>query len=459
MLRRTFSLSRSGPRSCWPRRRPLRRPQAAPEGLHEPAGGERPGPDGGLHLGPEPRRVQAGGAGRGPGRKSVDVRARKGYDAPSDDGDAGHRRPGVDSALQEALDSPYEIGTIPLRMTHFVGDETTLGKAHVEVVTEVDLRGLDLEPREGRYLGGFEFLLVTAHRETGESFRYDQKVEMKLLPATRDRLRKTWFPVRREFDLQPGGYQAKIVVRDVRSGRVATVVHRFEVPEIAAFRVSTPSSPTAAGRGTRVIERRKTTPRRALTVVVLLSSSLLLSAQSLGQAAGRERERRETAVASASKVLTDKDLGRYVGLRLPEAASQLLSDQQPAARDWLPDGEAQRQDAYRRHAASAEFYLTRCEERVRAAEGELSRRQRSEPVRRRDAGAPGSGERGNGARPREEVSRPGRCRGAAGRGPAGGHALAPRDVLGASCRRIADVSPTRDFRRRRPLAFRGLELE
>ncbi len=108
--------------------------------------------------------------------------------------------------------------------------------------------------------------------------------------------------------------------------------------------------------------------RRALTVVVLLSSSLPLSAQSLGQAAGRERERRETAVASASKVLTDKDLGRYVGLRLPEAASQLLSDQQPAARDWLPDGEAQRQDAYRRHAASAEFYLTRCEERVRAAE-------------------------------------------------------------------------------------------
>ncbi|HEX9190422.1 MAG TPA: VWA domain-containing protein, partial [Vicinamibacteria bacterium] len=175
-----------------------------------------------------------------PGRKDAEIRARKGYHAPGDDGEAGRRRPGVDRAFQEALDSPYEIGDIPLRMTHFVGDETLLGKARVEVVTEVDLRGLDLEPREGRYLGGLEFLLVTARRETGEFFRYDQKVEMKLLPATRDRMRKTWFPIRREFELPPGGYRAKIVVRDRRSGRVATVAHRFDVPDLGEFRVSTP---------------------------------------------------------------------------------------------------------------------------------------------------------------------------------------------------------------------------
>jgi hypothetical protein len=72
-------------------------------------------------------------------------------------------------------------------------------------------------------------------------------------------------------------------------------------------------------------------------------------------------------VANASKVFTDQDLQRYVGLRLQEAASQLASDEQPAAFDRLPDGEAPRQNAYRRHAASAEIYLTRCEERVQAA--------------------------------------------------------------------------------------------
>jgi uncharacterized protein YjiS (DUF1127 family) len=114
------------------------------------------------------------------------------------------------------------------------------------------------------------------------------------------------------------------------------------------------------------IERRNTLLRRALIIIVLLLSCSPLSAQSLGQAAGRERERRETAVASASKVFTDEDLRKY-GLRPAEAAGQLFSDQQPAAFDQLADVGAQRQDAYRRHAASADAYLTRCEERVRAA--------------------------------------------------------------------------------------------
>jgi hypothetical protein len=113
------------------------------------------------------------------------------------------------------------------------------------------------------------------------------------------------------------------------------------------------------------IEWRKTVLGRVFTIVGLLSSSLPLSAQSLGQAAGRERERRETTGTDASKVFTEEDLWRY---RFPEATRQLPSDQQPPAFDRLPDAGAQRQDAYRRHAASAEAYLTRCEERVRAAQ-------------------------------------------------------------------------------------------
>ena len=176
---------------------------------------------------------------RVPARKDVEVRARKGYYAASPNDEAG-RKPAVDRVFQEALDSPYEISDLPLRMTHFVGEEAMLGKAKVEVVAEVDLRALDLEASGGRYLGGVEFLLVAAHRESGEFYRYDQKVDLKLLPATRERMARTWFPLRREFLLKPGAYQAKIVVRDMRSGRVATVVHGFDVPELAPFRVSTP---------------------------------------------------------------------------------------------------------------------------------------------------------------------------------------------------------------------------
>jgi VWFA-related protein len=173
-------------------------------------------------------------------RKDVSVRARKGYYAASDVPDKRTRKPGVDAVFQEALDSPHELSGFPLRMTHFVGEEAMLGKAKVEIVTEVDLSALSLEASDGRYLGGVEFLLVAAERDTGDVYRYDQKLDLKLLPATRDTLLRTGLPIRREFTLQPGIYRAKLVARDMRSGRVATVVHEFEVPALGEFRTSTP---------------------------------------------------------------------------------------------------------------------------------------------------------------------------------------------------------------------------
>jgi hypothetical protein len=104
----------------------------------------------------------------------------------------------------------------------------------------VDVRGFAFDEQEGRFQDTLEFLLVVAHRESGEFFRYDQKVDMKLLPATKERLARTWFPVVRDFELAPGGYQAKIVVRDKNSGRIGSVIHEFEVPELTDLRVSTP---------------------------------------------------------------------------------------------------------------------------------------------------------------------------------------------------------------------------
>jgi hypothetical protein len=139
-------------------------------------------------------------------------------------------------------------------MTHFVGDEKTLGKAAVLVATEVDVRALEFEEKEGRHYADLQFLLVVAHRESGEFFRYDQAVNMKLMPSTRERLGILWYPIVRDFELRSGDYQAKIVVRDTRTGRVGTVIHEFEVPELSQLRVSTPvlsdtSAPASAPEG------------------------------------------------------------------------------------------------------------------------------------------------------------------------------------------------------------------
>ncbi len=178
---------------------------------------------------------------QGPDKKGLQVRARKGYYAPSEGKTAFTPKPGApDPAFQAAVDSPFDRDDLPLRMTSYVFDETLLGKSQAVIATDLDVRGLTFDEKDKRFYDTVEFLLVVAHRETGEFFRYDQKVELKLQASTRDKLQKTWFPLIRDFELKPGGYQAKMVVREKSTGRIGTVVHEFEVPDPSTFRISSP---------------------------------------------------------------------------------------------------------------------------------------------------------------------------------------------------------------------------
>jgi hypothetical protein len=88
--------------------------------------------------------------------------------------------------------------------------------------------------------GALAFLIEAQHRESGEYYRYDQKIELSLLPETRRKLEQTGYSVAREFTLPSGGYQAKVVVRDLNSGKLGSVVHDFDVPKVGPLRVSTP---------------------------------------------------------------------------------------------------------------------------------------------------------------------------------------------------------------------------
>jgi hypothetical protein len=102
------------------------------------------------------------------------------------------------------------------------------------------VRGLALVESEGRLVDELETVLVVSHRESGEFFRHDRKLELKLLPGAIGGLGRDWYAVTQDLDLAPGRYQARIVVRDSNSGRVGSVTHSFEVPELSGLRISTP---------------------------------------------------------------------------------------------------------------------------------------------------------------------------------------------------------------------------
>ena len=139
-----------------------------------------------------------------PGKKGLTIRARKGYFAALDGKEKSKKPETADPAIQAALDSPYQEQGVPIRTTSYVFDETLLGKASALIAADVDVSKFAYQEKDGRFQDTLDFLIVVAHRETGEFFRYDQKIEMNLMPATKERLATQWFPVVRDFELRPG---------------------------------------------------------------------------------------------------------------------------------------------------------------------------------------------------------------------------------------------------------------
>jgi hypothetical protein len=173
-------------------------------------------------------------------RGGATVRARKGYYPGLDTQPAASVSGARDAGFQRALDSPYPSDAVPLRMSALVFHEAGLGKASVLVACEVDVSGFRFEEREGRLSDDLQYLLVVANRDTGEHFRHDENVELRLSPETRESLARSGYLVARPFELPAGGYQAKIVVRDRNGGRIGSLTHDFEVPQLDALRTSTP---------------------------------------------------------------------------------------------------------------------------------------------------------------------------------------------------------------------------
>jgi hypothetical protein len=108
------------------------------------------------------------------------------------------------------------------------------------MAVEIDVNAMKLSEAEGRKRGDAAFVVELQHMETGEYSKVDEKIEMSMLPETYERLRQTGYLVTRDFTLTPGSYQAKVVVKDLASGHVGSVLHDFRVPEAPSFRLSTP---------------------------------------------------------------------------------------------------------------------------------------------------------------------------------------------------------------------------
>jgi VWFA-related protein len=154
------------------------------------------------------------------------VQARRGYYAPRTIADPAEA---AKQEIQEALFSQEEIHDLPvdLQTQFFKPDQT---QARLAVLTRVDLKGIRFRKTEGRNRD--DLTIATAiFDENGNFVTGGEKiVEMRLLETTLDRLSRSGFTVKSSFDIKPGTYLVRLVVRDAEGAQMAARNGAVNIP-------------------------------------------------------------------------------------------------------------------------------------------------------------------------------------------------------------------------------------
>jgi VWFA-related protein len=145
------------------------------------------------------------------------IQARHGYFAPR------HVVDPVEAAkqeIQEALFSQDEIRDLPVDL-HMQFFKTDNYQAKLAVLTHVDIKSVHFRKADGRTRD--DLTVATAiFDENGNYVTGGEKiVEMKLLDPTYDRLIKSGLNLKSSFDVKPGTYLVRQVVRDSEGSQLA----------------------------------------------------------------------------------------------------------------------------------------------------------------------------------------------------------------------------------------------
>jgi VWFA-related protein len=150
-------------------------------------------------------------------KQKLNIQARHGYFAPRSIADPAEA---AKQEIQEALFSQEEIRDLPIDFqTQFFKKEQT--DARLAVLTHLDVKGIRFRKALGR--NNDQLTIVTGiFDENGQYVTGGQKViDMKLRDTTYDRLSRSGFIVKSSFDVKPGTYLVRLVVRDAEGSQMA----------------------------------------------------------------------------------------------------------------------------------------------------------------------------------------------------------------------------------------------
>ncbi len=158
--------------------------------------------------------------------KGLSIQARRGYFAPKKPTDSTQQEK---EEIREALFSQDETHELPIDVhtQFFMKSES---QARITVLTSIDLRPLQFRKEADRNVDKLTFVTAVFDQDGHEVSAQEKAVDFRMHDSTLERYRQTGITMKTNFDVSPGTYQVRSVVRDSDSGQIAGLNRTVEIP-------------------------------------------------------------------------------------------------------------------------------------------------------------------------------------------------------------------------------------
>jgi VWFA-related protein len=159
-------------------------------------------------------------------KQKVNVQARRGFYAPK------HSVSVAEAAkqdIEDALFSQEEQHGLPVEL-HTQYYKVDSANAKLAVMTRVDIAHMRFEKAAGRNQNNLTIVAALFDRDGNIVTGIEKNVEMHLLDATLQRLSRTGLTVKTSFDVKPGDYVVRLVVRDSNAAQLSAENGVVEIP-------------------------------------------------------------------------------------------------------------------------------------------------------------------------------------------------------------------------------------
>lgn len=159
-------------------------------------------------------------------RDKYTIQAREGYFAPEKPADPASQ---AKEEIEQAIFSQDEVSELPIAVnTQFFRLNDTQVK--LSVLTHLDLKLMQFRKENGRNLNNLTIVTVLFDRDGKIVTGKEKRVEFKLLDGSLEKLSQSGLTSKTSFDIPPGTYMIRQVVRDSEGAQLSALNRTVEIP-------------------------------------------------------------------------------------------------------------------------------------------------------------------------------------------------------------------------------------